>query len=140
MSQGKKGKVYSRKFKLEAVNRMLAGESATALSRELHICRKLLYRWRNAYLVGGAEGLRQRGRPRKGEMSGIRPGTNTEPVELLMAHRRIEELERKVGRQQLENDFFVEALRRLRAISEGEDAEDVERSTNSSEKKRREAN
>ena len=140
MSQGKRGRVHSRKFKLEAVNRMLAGESATALSRELHIRRKLLYRWRNAYLVGGAEGLRQRGRPRKGEMRGIRPGTNTEPVELLLAHRRIEELERKVGRQQLENDFFVEALRRMRAIQEEQDAKDAECSTSSSETKRREAN
>jgi hypothetical protein len=35
--------------------------------------------------------------------------------ELLAARKRIAELERKVGQQELELDFFGEALRRIKA-------------------------
>jgi transposase len=138
MSQRKKARVFSREFKLGAVERMLAGESPSALARELHVRRKLLYAWKDAYLVGGVEALRKRGRPRKDQVFGMAPAANTERVELLQGRRRIAELERKVGQQQLENDFFAEALRRVKAVEE--DARNVERSTRLSRNKRREAN
>jgi transposase len=65
MSQGKKARVFSREFKLRAVERMIAGEGSSALARELQLRRKLLYEWKDHYLVGGVEALRTRGRPRR---------------------------------------------------------------------------
>lgn len=127
MSLRKKARVFNREFKLRAVERMLAGESSSALARELHLRRKLLYQWKDAYLVGGVEGLRTRGRPRKDQILGMAPAAKTERAELLQARRRIAELERKVGQQQLENDFFAEALRRVKALEQ--DARDGQRST-----------
>lgn len=136
MSQRKKARVFSREFKLRAVERMLAGEGASALARALQLRRKLLYAWKDAYLVDGAEGLRLRGRPRRDQMPGPAPAANTERAELLQARKRIAELERKVGQQQLENDFFAEALRRLKAVEEEVAAENELRSTRLSRSKR----
>jgi len=137
MSLRKKARVFKREFKLRAVERMLAGEGTRALARELHLRRKLLYQWKDAYLVGGAEGLRTPGRPRKDQVLGEPAAVRTERAELLQARRRIAELERKVGQQQLENDFFAEALRRVKAVEQ--DARNVQRSTRLSRSRRRKA-
>ena len=58
-------RVFSREFKVGVVRRMLAGESVSALARELKFSRKDLYIWRDRLLAGGPEALRGRGRPRK---------------------------------------------------------------------------
>src|SRR5260370_18298451 len=58
---------FSREFKLRAVQRMEAGENVSALARELTVKRVILYRWRDAYRIGGPEGLRLRRPPRKAE-------------------------------------------------------------------------
>jgi len=137
MSQRKKARVFNREFKLRAVEKMLAGESSCALARELDLRRKLLYAWKDAYLVGGVAALRTQGRPRKDQILGTTPPANTERAELLQARRRIAELERKVGQQQLENDFFAEALRRVKAVEE--DARNTQRSTRLSMNKHRKA-
>ena len=137
MSQRKKARVFGSDFKLRAVKRMLAGEGASALARELQLRRKLLYAWKDAYLVAGAGALRTRGRPRKVQVVGPRPVVLSERAELLRARQRIAELERKVGQQQLEQDFFVEALRRVKAVEEA--AGNAQRSTRSSENKHRKA-
>lgn len=109
------------------------------LARELGVERTLLYRWRRHYVQGGAAALRNSGRPRPTLMVGLAVGLPDEalstpsPVSLeassplpaeattsLLAHdpaaaaRRIAELERKVGQQQLELDFFRAALRHVR--------------------------
>jgi hypothetical protein len=39
---------FSREFKLKAVERLEAGESGSALARELDVQRILIYRWRDA--------------------------------------------------------------------------------------------
>ena len=44
---------FSREFKLKAIERLEAGESGTALSRELSVKRTILYRWREAFRRGG---------------------------------------------------------------------------------------
>lgn len=132
MSQRKKPRVFSRDYKMRAVERMLAGESGSALARELQLRRKLLYEWKDAYLVGGVRALRPRGRPRKGEQLELPPRVSPGRGELLRARRRIAGLERIVGRQQLENDFFVEALRRVKAVEEAEAARTKQQSTRSS--------
>ena len=138
MSREKRARVFSREFKLRAVERMLAGEGSSALARELQLRRKLLYAWKDSYLVGGVEALRTRGRPRGDQMMGMPPEAKTERAELLQARKRIAELERKVGQQQLEHDFFVEALRRVKAVQE-EAARNAQRSTRSSANKHHKA-
>ena len=120
-----KSRVFSRDFKLTALSRMADGEAVSALSRELNVRRKLLYEWRDAFRAGGPEALRSRGRPRKGSVvigarsakaggaAGSGPGGGPAAGsgdELAVARRRIAELERKVGQQALEADFFRQAL------------------------------
>jgi transposase len=136
MSQRRKSKSFDQEFKAAAVRRMLAGESPTRLSDQLQVRRKLLYRWKDAYERAGIAGLRKRGRPRKGVVLGSIPEPMTGRGELLQARQRIAELERKVGRQQLEIDFFVEALRRVNMEAAAQDAAG---SMNSYESKRRKA-
>jgi|MudIll2142460700_1097286.scaffolds.fasta_scaffold177357_2 transposase-like protein len=137
MSRGKKARVFSREFKVKAVERMLAGESSSALARELKLRRKLLYQWKDAYTSSGPAALRKRGRPGKDQVLGSPPEAKTSRAELLQARQRIAELERKVGQQQLENDFFAEALRRVKVVEE--DARNAQRSMRSSMNKRRKA-
>jgi transposase len=112
-------RVFSRGFKLGIVRRMLDGENVSALARELRFSRKDLYVWRDRFLAGGPEALRGRGRPPKAEASvsaarGGAPPPETPAGELEAARRRIAELERKVGQQQLELDFFRQALRQVK--------------------------
>ncbi len=139
MSQKKKSRVFSREYKVRAVERMLAGESPAALSKELRVLRKLLYEWKDAYESGGVSALRTPGRPRKGEVLGPPPKPRTGRAELLQARQRIAELERKVGKQQLEIDFFAEALRRVDAAQKEQVELDEQRSTPLSECRHRKA-
>jgi transposase-like protein len=103
-------RVFSREVKLAAVRRLLAGENVSALARELRLRRKLLYEWRDRFRSGGPDALRGRGRPRKAAAAPLAAGP---PGELAAARRRIAELERKIGQQQLDLDFFRQALRQV---------------------------
>lgn len=116
----------SREFKLAALRRMLAGENVSALARELGVRRKFLYQWRDRYRRGGPEALRGRGRPPKVATASLRSAEGSARAEparptpvspaddaLRKAQARIAELERKVGRQELELDFFQRALRHV---------------------------
>lgn len=112
-------RVFSREFKVGIVCRMLAGENVSALARELKMTRQDLYVWRDRFQAGGPEALRGRGRPPKAEPAGLAAsGTSakeTPAAELEAARKRIAELERKVGQQQLDLDFFQRALRHVGA-------------------------
>ena len=109
----------SRAFKLAALERMAAGESVSALSRELGVRRKLLYRWRETVRLGGVEALRGVGRPRAGERTAAAVGRPRAaaprgvvvPDELAQARERIALLERRIGQQALALDVFAQALR-----------------------------
>lgn len=106
---------YTEELKLAAVRRVLAGESVTVVAQELGIRRKRLYVWKDRYAELGEAGLLRRrgGRPRKQIPLGSDASAATAGRgELLAVRRRIAELERKVGQQELELDFFVAALRR----------------------------
>jgi transposase len=107
---------YGTELKLAAVRRVLSGESVSAVAQELGIRRKRLYVWKDRYAESGEAGLAQRrgGRPRK-LLSEDRTVAEVRSArgELLAARKRIAELERKVGQQELELDFFGEALRRM---------------------------
>jgi transposase-like protein len=108
---------FSREFKLAAVQRMEAGENVSALSRELEVKRTILYRWRDAYRLGGVEALRLKGRPSKAESvaMAVARGAAGKANDLAEARWQIEQLQKKVGQQQLELDFFKQALRRFEA-------------------------
>jgi transposase len=110
---GKQGVSYSRAFKLEAIARMEAGENVSALALELGVARVMLYRWRDQQRAGGPERFRdRRGRPTKQEAVAMAAalGPAREATSLAEARREITELERKVGRQQRDLDFFRAAL------------------------------
>ena len=115
MSQQKQAE-YAMELKLAAVRRVRAGESVRAVAEELGIRRKRLYVWKDRYAELGEAGLERRrgGRPRK-EAFTVMDGAEARARrgELLAARKRIAELERKVGQQELELDFFGEALRRI---------------------------
>jgi transposase len=112
-------RIFSREFKLAAVQRVLAGEPVKLVSRELEVLRKDLYAWRDLFRSGGAAALRPLGRPRKSEARSAPPAAADGAVEMPadefdLARRRIAELERKIGQQQLELDFFRQALRQVK--------------------------
>jgi transposase len=134
-------RVFSRAFKLGIVNRMLAGEQVSALARELKLSSsKELYIWRKRFLTGGLEALRGPGRPRQAEAglaasgSGAKVAPDRAAAELEVAQRRIAELERKVGQQQVELDFFQQALRQVRGARRPSAGPGVTGSTRSSKR------
>jgi transposase-like protein len=136
----KKARVFSREFKLTAVRRMLAGEDVSQLARELKVLRKDLYVWRDRFRSGGPEALRGPGRPRRGsprtgpEAASV-PRQRPPPADDLAASkRRIGELERKVGQQQLEIDFFQRALRQVSGKRRPSDGPGAKPSTRSSKR------
>jgi len=108
----KKYKQRSQEFKVQAVQRMLADEPISRLSRELEVRRCVLYRWRDAYRKEGSNGLRSIGRPGwRTSTPNIDPERRRQTVEV-----RIVELERKVAQQSLLIDFLRRAFRRVEAL------------------------
>lgn len=124
--KGSKHRKFTVEFKEAAARRLLAGESGTALSRELKVRRSVLYRWREAYRAEGVGGLsRQRGRPA--------PGHGPPPkIPRDRRDERIAELERLLGKQAAELDFFEQAFRALNLATPGPDAPGASGSTPSS--------
>jgi len=124
-------RAFSTEFKERVVLRLEAGERLSAVADELGIRRKLLYQWRHAYRKQGVAGLNRKRGPKPGSKgSGSPPGRASpeppsgpdgEPVaarpggELAQAKARIAELERVIGRQQVDLDFFRRALRLMDA-------------------------
>ena len=126
-------RVFSREFKLKVVRRMLAGENVSELARALKILRKDLYVWRARFRSGGPEALRGRGRPpNAAPASAARTKPAISPPD--GAAKRIAELERKIGQQQVELDFFRQALRQVEGARRPSDGAGVSRSTRSSKR------
>jgi transposase len=100
------------------VRRMEAGERVGALARETGVLRKSLYQWRAAWRAMGVAGLNRKRGPKRGGRAALDPSSADAgppaarpPDDLAKAKARIGELERLVGRQQADLDFFREALR-----------------------------
>ena len=108
----KKPKSYSADFKQDAVRRMAQAKTITGLAKELGIRRKFLYQWRHQFEAEGKAGLeRRRGRP---------PGSKSQtvsPPRPSAAELRIAELERLLGRKQLEVDFLRRAFEQVRGAA-----------------------
>src|SRR5262245_54951285 len=83
---------YSREFKIAAVRRVLEGEELCEVARDLEIRYDVLWRWKKRVVEKGEDHLYQVGR-RKGQP---KPSGNESKA------RRIAELEKLVGRQQME--------------------------------------
>jgi transposase-like protein len=123
VAERRKRRSFTSDFKQAVLKRMEETDNIAALSKELDIERKLLYCWRYAYKQGGEPGL-MRARPRRA-MNQVEaalrraealqaPARSTEGPPPAAEQRRIAELERKIGEQQVALDFFRAALRHVR--------------------------
>jgi hypothetical protein len=119
-------------LKLEAVGRLEAGESPTKVATDLKLDRRRVYEWHWQYQEGGAETLRSPGRPRKQEAQPSRVQPWASGSELAGARREIAELQRKIGEQQVDLDFFRAALRRVKEMRPAAPAGGARPSTKSS--------
>lgn len=121
---GRRFRIYSQEFKLAAVRRVLAGEKIRAVAQELRLG-NLLYTWLDHYEQGGPDAVVPRGRPPKAVAWARRRALVQQPSRQARVYgigagepprdSRLVELERKVGQQAVELDFFREALRHVKA-------------------------
>src|SRR5687768_12836309 len=100
-------RLFSREFKIKAVKRVLGGEPVGRVARDLEVRPELLWRWRKRVVEQGEEHLYDVGR-RAGSSDPPRRGENQQ--------KRIQELERLVGRQEMEIRFLDKALRRVEEL------------------------
>jgi transposase len=103
----RKNRSYSLEFKLDVVQRLLAGERMVAVCHLFEVSRNNLYYWLKRYRKQALE----------------RMGLTTQALEdcrkesqIEAAKKRIGELERKVGQQQMEVDFLRKAFERVREL------------------------
>lgn len=124
-SPSRTNRVFDPCVKLRVMQRLDAGEALAALAREFGVARKVLYDWRAAWRAEGVEGFGKRRGPKPGwrrrraepppdDPPGDPPGSaGALKAELAARDKRIAELERTVGRQQMGLDFFQGALQKL---------------------------
>ncbi|MER9794752.1 transposase [Mesorhizobium sp. M0213] len=125
---------FSEEEKLSMLLRMQSGENVSRLADELGIHRQRLYAWREQLRVCGNLTPSRQGRPKKRppeappDRQALAAGFALSAEQrradgLTKARRRIVELERRIGQQQVELDFFQEALRHVRgAVQQQKDA------------------
>jgi len=105
-------RIFSPEYRVEVARRIEQGESVSKLHQELEIKRSVLYRWREAYRKAGPAGLaRTTGRP-PGVPNPARPKPGVSLEEAL--RQQVAALERKVGQQAIQLDFFKRAFRRVK--------------------------
>jgi transposase-like protein len=106
-------RIFKPQFRLSIVERVLKGESVGALSKELNIGRSVLYRWCDSYRREGVAGIdRGIGRPPHRIDRVATPKRTTNSAEV--ARCKVAELERRLGRMTLENDFLKRAFKRVK--------------------------
>jgi transposase len=105
---------YSPEFRARALELLKSCASVSGLARELGIRRKWLYKWRDE----------ARAKPARtsGDAKSPAPAEAVREPENGALRQRVADLERLVGRQTAEIDFFRRALRRVedRRQSRGE--------------------
>jgi transposase len=109
-----KNRQFPTAFKLKAIKRVERGDGVLPVARELGISRKILHDWIKAWKAHGPEGLNRKPGPKPGPRK-LKPPPSYDDKRsaLAQAKARIAELERLVGRQQMDLDFFRQALRAL---------------------------
>lgn len=90
----KRGQRYSNEFRREAVERMRGCNNIVRLARELGVCRRVLYNWRDQLGESNAPPARTRE---------------------LMLRKQILKLKRLLANKTVELDFFRHALQRVGA-------------------------
>ena len=90
----KRGQRYSKEFRRQAVERMNSCDNIVGLARDLGVCRRILYNWRDQ--------LDETNPP---------PGRSRE----LILRRQIIKLKQLLANKTLEVDFFRHALQRVGA-------------------------
>src|SRR3954466_359039 len=121
-------RVFTPEFRLSVVERVRKGEKVRALSQELSIRRTLLYRWCDSYRREGRAGLeRGTGRPLRSRNLMAPRKRRADSAEI--ARHKIAELERRLGRMALENDFLKRAFQRVKAAHSKNNAPGETRST-----------
>lgn len=94
--------------------RVTEGEPITGVARDLGISADTLWRWRKTIRGKGEEHLHEVGRPR---------GLEKRPLMKNGNQQRIAELERLVGRQQMEIRFLDRALRQVEELRQEKNAD-----------------
>ena len=124
MAAIRKNRQFPTAYKLKAIKRAEGGEGVLPVARKLGISRKLLHDWIKAWKAQGPEGLNRKPGPKPGARKLKAPATyDDKRSALAQAKARIVELERLVGRQQMDIDFFRKALRALgRPAAQGKPA------------------
>ena len=119
-----KNRQFPTAYKLKAIKRVERGEGVLPVARELGMARKFLHDWIEAWKAHGPEGLNRKPGPKPGPRKLKAPATyDDKRSALARANARISELERLVGRQQMDLDFFRQALRALeRPVAQGKPA------------------
>lgn len=111
------GRTFTPEFRVQVARRIEQGESVSKLYHELGIRRSVLYRWRDAYRKQGPVGLaRTAGRP-PGVPNPAQPKLGVSAEEAL--RQQVAALERKVGQQAIQLDFFERAFRRVKESNQG---------------------
>jgi len=125
---------HSAEFKKTALERMAGCGNVTALALELGVRRKFLYLWRDQMAEHGAAGLgREPGRPKSAAGSAeARP--TARPSEMSVDKARIAELERLLGRKQLEVEFFKQVFEHVKELPASNSTSGATASTESSAK------
>src|SRR5437773_11618550 len=111
-------------YKLKANKRVEQGAGVLTVARELGMTRKKLDDRIKAWKAHGPEGLNRKRGPKPGPRK-LKPLATYDDKRsaLTRANARIAELERLVGRQQMDLDFFRQALRALeRPAAQGKPA------------------
>lgn len=97
---------FSQEFKIAAVRRVLGGEELKKVARELDIQYGVLWKWKKRVVELGEDHLYTVGR---GKRSAV-------PRKNQSKKRSIAELERVIGRQQMEIRFLERALRQVEEL------------------------
>lgn len=113
---------FSVEFKLAALQRMETCPNVTALAQELGVLPKCLYQWRDVVRRRGEAGLVRVGRPSRVQSQEVRRHRSAvaadegaaAPSRIAALQSQVADLERIVGRQQAELDFFAEVFARFR--------------------------
>lgn len=106
-----KRRQYSTEFKEALVRRVLSGERRVLVVASSGVARKMLDYWVSSYQQEGVAGLNRHRGHRAGYKAGLGGATGSEgEAALLAAQSRIAELERLVGQQQVDLNFFHKAL------------------------------
>jgi len=131
----KKHRYFPVEVKVAAIKRVANGEAVSTVARDIGGNRDSLYKWYRKYQEGGLDGLRRTGRPRKAEALSARARSWHEaPDELTAARRQIADLQRKVGEQQVDLDFFRKALRHIEETRQAQSKAGGAASTKSSKR------